>query len=92
MIIADGLKGTDEVLVPVEGGTYVKEAKIGRAVMDADIILSLNHFKGHELIRIWRGNQKYRYGCGSRAGKMEQHNDGKPQIDKTICKGCQSLC
>ena len=35
VIIADGLKGTDEVLVPVEGGTYVKEAKIGRAVMDA---------------------------------------------------------
>ena len=29
-IIADGLKGTDEALVPVEGGTYVKEAKIGR--------------------------------------------------------------
>ena len=30
VIIADGLKGTDEVLVPVEGGEYVKEAKIGR--------------------------------------------------------------
>ena len=33
IIIADGLKGTDEVCVPVEGGTYVKEAKIGRAVI-----------------------------------------------------------
>lgn len=48
ILIADGLKGTDEALVPVEGGTYVKEAKIGRAIMDADIIISLNHFKGHE--------------------------------------------
>lgn len=37
VLIADGLKGTDEVLVPVEGGEYVKEAKIGRAVMDADV-------------------------------------------------------
>lgn len=48
-IIADGLKGTEERLVPVEGGEYVKEAKIGSAIMDADIIISLNHFKGHEL-------------------------------------------
>ena len=48
IIIADGLKGTDEALVPVEGGTYIKEAKIGRAVMDADVFISLNHFKGHE--------------------------------------------
>lgn len=48
-IIADGLKGTEERLVPVEGGEYVKEAKIGSAIMDDDIIISLNHFKGHEL-------------------------------------------
>ena len=32
VIIADGLKGTDEILVPVEGGEYVTAAKIGRAV------------------------------------------------------------
>ena len=42
VIIADGLKGTDEELVPIDG-EYVKEAKIGRAVMDADIFLTLNH-------------------------------------------------
>lgn len=48
-IIAYGLKGTEERLVPVEGGEYVKEAKIGSAIMDDDIIISLNHFKGHEL-------------------------------------------
>ena len=33
VIIADGLKGTDEVEVPVQGGEYVKSAKIGRAVI-----------------------------------------------------------
>lgn len=48
VIIADGLKGTDEVDVPVVGGELVKEAKIGRAIMDADIFISLSHFKGHE--------------------------------------------
>ena len=48
IIIADGLKGTDEALVLVEGGEYVHEAKIGQALMDADIVISLTHFKGHE--------------------------------------------
>ena len=47
VIIADGLKGTDEAYVPVEGGEYVKEAKIGQAIMDADVFISLTHLKGH---------------------------------------------
>ena len=37
VIIADGLKGTDEAIIPVEGGEYVKEAKIGQSIADADI-------------------------------------------------------
>lgn len=48
VIIADGLKGTDDIDVPVVGGECVENAKIGRAIMDADIFISLNHFKGHE--------------------------------------------
>ncbi len=48
VIIADGLKGSDDIEVPVQGGEYVKAAKIGRAIMDADIFISLSHFKGHE--------------------------------------------
>ena len=38
IIIADGLKGTDDEEVPVDG-KYVSEAKIGRAIMDADIVI-----------------------------------------------------
>ena len=40
VIIADGLKGTDEVLVPVEGGESVNEANIARDVMAADVLIS----------------------------------------------------
>ena len=46
ILIGDGLKGTDDVAVPVNG-EYIKEAKIGRAIMDAGVFISLNHFKGH---------------------------------------------
>lgn len=89
IIIADGLKGTDEALVPVEGGTYIKEAKIGRAVMDADVFISLSHFKGHEATGFGGALKNIGMGCGSRAGKMEMHSAGKPHVDQDLCIGCQ---
>ncbi len=90
VIIGDGLKGTDETLVPVNG-EYVKEAKIGSAVMDADILLTLTHFKGHEMAGFGGALKNIGMGCGSRAGKMEMHNDGKPYVaDPDGCIGCES--
>ncbi|MBP2659643.1 MAG: hypothetical protein H6Q69_2675, partial [Firmicutes bacterium] len=88
IIIGDGLKGTDESYVPVPVGEYVKEAKIGRAVMDADIIISLSHFKGHELTGFGGALKNIGMGCGSRAGKMEMHSDGKPNVRTKSCVGC----
>ena len=87
VIIADGLKGTDELLVPVDGD-YVKEAKIGRAIMDADILISLNHFKCHELTGFGGALKNIGMGCGSRAGKMEMHSAGKPVVTAGRCIGC----
>ena len=88
IIIADGLKGSDEVEVPVAGGEYVKNAKIGRAVMDADVFISLTHFKGHEEAGFGGCLKNIGMGCGSRAGKMEQHNAGKPHVAEKHCIGC----
>lgn len=87
VIIADGLKGTDEAIVPIDG-EYVKEAKIGRAIMDADVIISLNHFKGHEATGIGGALKNIGMGCGSRAGKMDMHSSGKPHVDHEYCIGC----
>ena len=88
IIIGDGLKGSDEVEVPVVGGEYVKNAKIGRAVMDADVFISLTHFKGHESAGFGGCLKNIGMGCGSRAGKMEQHNAGKPHVAQKHCIGC----
>jgi uncharacterized Fe-S center protein len=90
-IIADGLKGTDDVDAPVRGGEYCKTALIGRAIMDADIVVSLTHFKGHELTGFGGALKNIGMGSGSRAGKMAMHNDGKPQVDPKLCAGCR-LC
>ena len=94
VVIADGIKGTDDVLVPIDGD-YVKEAKIGRAVMDADIVISLNHFKGHEATGFGGALKNLGMGCGSRAGKMEMHSAGKPYVKEKKCIGCgqcQKIC
>lgn len=88
ILIADGLKGNDEVEVPVAGGEYVKNAKIGRAVMDADVFISLTHFKGHESAGFGGCLKNIGMGCGSHAGKMEQHNAGKPHVAEKLCIGC----
>ena len=88
IIIGDGLKGTDDVDVPVVGGEYVKNAKIGRAVMDADIFISLSHFKGHEMTGFGGAIKNIGMGCGSRAGKTDQHSGGQPRISEKRCRGC----
>ena len=89
IIIGDGLKGTDDVDVPVEGGEYVKNAHIGRAVMDADIFISLSHFKGHEATGFGGAIKNIGMGCGSRAGKTDQHSCGKATIVEDRCRGCR---
>jgi len=89
ILIADGLRGLDEALVPIEGGKHIKVARIGRAVMDADVFISLTHFKGHEATGFGGAIKNIGMGCGSRAGKMEQHCDGKPEVIPSRCRGCR---
>lgn len=94
-IIADGLKGEDYDLVPIRGGKYLRAAKIGRAIMDADIFISLSHFKGHESTGFGGALKNLGMGGGSCAGKMEMHSNEKPTVDQSLCVGCgacQKIC
>ena len=95
IIIADGLKGTDEVAVPVVGGEFVKEALIGRGIMDADIVISLNHFKGHEEAGFGGALKNLGMGSGSRAGKKDMHDACRPVVDAekcVACGACANIC
>lgn len=89
VIIADGLKGTDDLEVPLEGGDYVTEAKIGRAIMDADVLISMTHFKGHEATGFGGTLKNIGMGSGSRRGKVEMHSASKPFIKAAKCKSCK---
>jgi uncharacterized Fe-S center protein len=87
VIIADGLKGSDYGEVEING-KHVKAAKIGKAVFDSDIVISVNHFKGHEEAGFGGVLKNLGMGCGSRGGKLEMHSSSKPVIVGRNCKSC----
>ena len=79
VIIADGLKGTEYREIPIDG-QYCKAPKIGAAIADADIVISMTHFKGHEQAGF--GGALKNLGMGSAAvpGKLELHASAQPKI------------
>ncbi|MEQ8203562.1 MAG: DUF362 domain-containing protein, partial [Smithellaceae bacterium] len=70
VIIADGLRGTEFREIKINQ-KHCKTAKIGSAIADADIIISLTHFKGHELTGFGGALKNIGMGSGSRGGKLE---------------------
>jgi Uncharacterized Fe-S center protein len=88
IIIADGLKGDDFVEMPVSGGTHCTVARVGCAVAEADAVISLNHFKGHELTGFGGALKNLGMGAASRSGKKFLHEVSHPVIHRENCTGC----
>ena len=91
VIIADGLKGTDYREIPLPEAQYCPAPKIGTAIADADIIISMNHFKGHEQAGFGGALKNLGMGCASVGGKLELHASSQPKIQKDNCIGC-NIC
>jgi uncharacterized protein len=94
VIIADGIKGLDYVEVEINQKNC-KSAKIGAAIANADIIISINHFKGHEAAGFGGCLKNIGMGSGSIGGKLEMHSDSQPIIVEencTACKICEKNC
>ena len=88
VIIADGLKGTDYKEIELDG-EYCKAPKIGAAIADADIIISMNHFKGHEQTGFGGALKNLGMGSASVGGKLELHSSSQPVINEDNCIGCR---
>ncbi len=90
VVIGDGVKGTDfrEIEVNLE---HTAKAMIGTAIADADIIISLNHFKGHEQTGFGGALKNLGMGCASVGGKLFLHSGNPPVIYEKNCTGC-NLC
>lgn len=87
VIIADGLRGKDERIIDI-GGTYCPEPKIGAAIAEADVIVSLTHFKGHEMAGFGGAIKNLGMGSGSVAGKGDMHSTAQPKVNAEKCIGC----
>ncbi|MDQ7790626.1 MAG: DUF362 domain-containing protein [Clostridia bacterium] len=87
LVIADGLKGKDyrEIEVNLK---HFKTVKIGSAVCDADALLCVTHFKGHEATGFGGALKNIGMGLGSRSGKQMMHSDILPTVDAQKCRGC----
>lgn len=90
VIIADGLKGTDYREIEING-EYCKAPKIGAAIVDADIVLTMNHFKGHEQTGFGGALKNLGMGCASVGGKLELHSAPQPIVARENCKSC-NIC
>lgn len=95
VVIADGIKGTEYIEMPVEGGEYCTSAKIGAAVANADVVVSMSHFKGHEMTGFGGALKNLGMGAASVGGKLFLHSEAQPEIDEkecVCCRACEKHC
>jgi len=88
VVIADGLRGTDCERIRVSC-KHFRDVSIASAVVRSDSLISIAHFKGHELSGFGGAIKNIGMGCASREGKMKQHTDIAPAVDRSLCIGCR---
>lgn len=89
LVIADGLRGKSEEAVPVYGKRF-ESAYIGKEIVQADALVSLAHFKGHELSGFGGTIKNVGMGSASRKGKLAMHSTVSPHVNAENCIGCES--
>jgi uncharacterized Fe-S center protein len=87
IVIADGLFGKSEIAVEVNHKNCEK-VYIGSEVIHASSLVSVAHFKGHELSGFGGTLKNVGMGCASRRGKLDQHSNVSPKIKRKTCIGC----
>ncbi|MBW2111149.1 MAG: DUF362 domain-containing protein [Deltaproteobacteria bacterium] len=87
LIIADGLRGASFSRVRIDQ-EIVKTAFIARDIVEADMLVSVAHFKGHELSGFGGTIKNLGMGCAARRGKLDQHSDLSPKVKRKKCVGC----
>ena len=87
IIIADGLRGASfsEVKINKE---IIETAYIAKEIIESDALISVAHFKGHEISGFGGTIKNVGMGCASRRGKLAQHSGLSPYVKKKKCVAC----
>ncbi|QGP93531.1 hypothetical protein MGLY_29450 [Neomoorella glycerini] len=86
LIIADGLKGLDYRLARAREG--LSEVKVGSAIYEADKLVVVTHFKGHDDVGFGGIIKNLGMGAIARPGKQAIHSHMKPVVETSLCNGC----
>ncbi|MDD4600660.1 Electron transport complex subunit RsxB [bioreactor metagenome] len=87
-IMADGLSGTSEYEVAINGKLH-KSVKVAREIMTADAMIVVSHPTGHVAAGLGACIKNLGMGLASRMGKMRQHSNMSPEVLNDSCKFCQ---
>jgi len=74
VLIADGLHGNNAEKIQVNYKN-LKELSVAALVFEAQVLLAVTHFKGHELTGFGGTLKNIGMGLGSKAGKLDMHSD-----------------
>lgn len=93
VIIADGLRGHDFFEIPIDKKHFEK-VKIADAIVRADSMMVVSHFKGHAMAGFGGAIKNLAMGCAPARGKREQHsaNFFADPAKCTHCGECVAHC
>lgn len=87
VVIADGIRGTHEIEVPLDGRRF-RTCYLAGEIAAADAMLTCSHFTGHHLAGFAGALKNLAMGCASKRGKMQQHSTTGPVVRPEKCRGC----
>jgi uncharacterized protein len=69
---------------------FIKKAHVLKFYKEADVFISVGHFKGHMMTGFGGALKNIGMGCASREGKLAQHSGVSPTVYIKKCVGCGS--
>jgi hypothetical protein len=91
VIIADGEEGYDGEWVDIPkqvSDCSLDKVNIARAILNANSMIVLSHFKGHEYSGFGGSIKNVGMGCVTKESKAAQHRANRAEIDLSRCTGC----
>jgi len=89
VFICDGLTGRDGRKVSITA-QHMKEISVASGIYEADALVVVSHFKGHEVTGFGGAVKNLGMGCCSRSAKLAMHTSLRPTVMTSKCVKCKT--